>query len=141
MTGRAQLRHPRTAPISDLDPDHAVPGPDRYRDRLARNTRAAMPHAIAKKLAHQQDSHIPARVTRAERTSHEGAGDTRPLRPPGKRRALPDRCPSHQATALPGRPTPGNPPSRRTDTRACTLDSAAHVKPEHAASAAVRGRP
>jgi hypothetical protein len=31
----------------------------------------------------------------------------RPLRPPGKRHGLPDRCPRHQCTRLPGRPRPG----------------------------------
>ena len=31
---RAQLRHPGPATVGDLDPDHAVPGRDRDRDRL-----------------------------------------------------------------------------------------------------------
>jgi hypothetical protein len=98
----------------------------------------AMPDTIAEQLAHQQGGVIPARVPRTEHPGCEHADDTRPLLPPGHRHALPDHRPSHQRT----RPSPpsttpgGKPPGRRADTRGCTLDSAAHVKPEHPADAA-----
>jgi hypothetical protein len=64
-TSGARLRHPRPAPVGDLDPDNVVLHPDRDRDRLAGNTRAAMPQTIGEKLAHQQGGHVPARVTGA----------------------------------------------------------------------------
>ena len=53
-----------------------------------------MPHTVTEQLARQQHR------------DHEDTGDHRPLRQPGKRHALPDRCPSHQQrTSLP-RPAP-----------------------------------
>src|SRR5579859_7313356 len=64
-TSGARLRHPRPAPVGDLNPDNVVLRPDRDCDRLAGGTRAAMPQAIGEKLAHQQRGHVPARVTRA----------------------------------------------------------------------------
>jgi RNA polymerase sigma factor (sigma-70 family) len=74
-------------------------------------------HAFAENLAHQQDGHIPARVPRPEHRADEGAGDPRPLRPPGQRHALPNRRPSHRRThLLPHPPCPGEPPGRRADT-------------------------
>src|ERR1019366_8670323 len=82
-------------PPGNCEVSAAAPGPARDRDRLTRNARAAEPHAIAEHLAHQQDSHIPARVPRAEHTEHERAGDPCPLRPPGKRYALPNLCRSN----------------------------------------------
>jgi hypothetical protein len=39
---RTQLRRPRPSAIGDLDPDDAIPGPDRNRDRFPGSTRAAM---------------------------------------------------------------------------------------------------
>jgi hypothetical protein len=57
--------HPRPAPVGDLDADDAARRLDRDRDRLAGSTRAAMPQAIGEQLAHQQRSHVPARVTGA----------------------------------------------------------------------------
>ena len=63
---RTRFRHPGAAAIGDLDPDDAVPGPDRDRDRLARSARAAVPDAVTEQLAHQQDRDIPARVPGAE---------------------------------------------------------------------------
>jgi hypothetical protein len=51
-TGGPQLRHPPTAAVSDLDPDHAAGGPDRDRDRLPLRARAAVPDAVAEQLAH-----------------------------------------------------------------------------------------
>ncbi len=57
-----------------------------------------MQEAVAEKLAHQQCRVRPARVLRAEHPAHERASDPRPLRPPGKRRGLTDRRPSHQRT-------------------------------------------
>jgi hypothetical protein len=62
---RARLRHLWPAQVCDLDPDNVVRRLDRDRDRLAGNTRAAMPETIGEKLAHQQRGHIPGRVARA----------------------------------------------------------------------------
>jgi hypothetical protein len=128
---RSRFWHPRPAPVGDLDPDNVVHHLDRNRHRLAGSTRAAMPQAIGGKLAHQQRSHVPARVTGTEHPAHERAGDPCPLRPPGKRHALPDRPPSHQRTRLPGRPPPGNHAGRRADTPGWTPESGANVKPGH----------
>ena len=82
----------------------------------------------------------------------EGAGGPRPLRPPGKRHALPDRRPAITAPAFPGRPAPGKSAGQRADAGKCTLSSAANVKPTQRApptlvrgssvvAAPVRGRP
>ena len=101
---RAQLRHSRAAAIGDLHPDNAGAGRDRDRDRLPGKTRAAVPHAVAEKLGHEQGSVIPAGVPRAEHRAHERAGNPRSLPPPGNTHALPNRRPSHQRTCLPVRP-------------------------------------
>jgi hypothetical protein len=45
-----------------------------------------MPDTVTEDLAHQQDSHVSARVPGAEYLGHERAGGPRP---PGKRYALP----------------------------------------------------
>ncbi|SRR5712691_3790604 len=55
---RAQLRHPRPGAIGDLDPEDAVPGPDRDRDRLPGSTRPAMPDTVTKDLAEQGTSQV-----------------------------------------------------------------------------------
>ena len=68
--------------VGDLDPDNAVPGNDRDRDRLARSTRAGVPDAVAEDLADQQDGRVSARVPGAEYLRDECAGGTRPLHPP-----------------------------------------------------------
>jgi len=103
---RTQLRRPRPGAVGDLDPDDAVPGPDRDRDRLPGSTRAGVPDAVAEELADQQDSRVSARVAGAEYLRDECAGGTRPLRPPGKHHALPDRHPGHHRT----RPSPAASP-------------------------------
>jgi hypothetical protein len=103
---RTQLRRPRPGAVGDLDPDDAVPGDDRDRDRFPGSSRAAMPDTVTEDLAHQQDSHVSAWVPRAEYLGDERASGPRPLRPPGKRHALPDRRPGHHRT----RPSPAAPP-------------------------------
>jgi len=105
--GRPQLRRPRPGAVGHLDPHDAVPGTDRDRDRLPRSARAAVPDRIAEGLADEQDGHVCAGVPRAEYLGDEGAGGPRPLYPPGKRHALPDRPPSHHRTRLPRPPRPG----------------------------------
>jgi hypothetical protein len=95
-----QLRHLRAAAIGHLHPDKTVPRADR--DRPAGSARPAMPDTIAEQLAHQQGGVIPARVPGTEHPAHERAGDPRPLRPPGKRHALPNL----QRTRLPRPPRP-----------------------------------
>jgi hypothetical protein len=92
-------------------------------------------------LTDQQHGCVCARVPGAEYLRDERAGGPRPLCPPGKRHALPDRHPGHHRTALPRPPRPGKP----TGQRACTLSSAANVKPAQRAFAdpcpcLVRGR-
>jgi hypothetical protein len=122
--------------VGDLDLDDAVSGSDRDRDRPPGGARAAVPHAITEQLARQQNSDLRARVRRAEHRAHERAGHPCPLRPPGHRHALPNRRLTHPATALPApRPAPGR-TGARGGARGCTLDSAAHVKPGYATSAA-----
>jgi hypothetical protein len=129
--GRMQLRRSRPGAVGDLDPDDAVPGHHRDRDRLPGSTRAGVPDRITKDLAHQQDRHIPARVPGAEYLRDERAGSPRPLRPPGKRHALPDRNPGHHRTRPSPAAPPGKPAGQRADAGTCTLTSAANVKPAH----------
>jgi hypothetical protein len=108
--GRTQLRRPPPGAVGDLDPDDAVPGPDRDRDRLPRSTRAGVPDTVAEDFADQQDSRVSARMPRPQYLTHEQARGPRPLRPPGKRHALPNRRPSHHRT----RPSPAaSPPGNR----------------------------
>ena len=131
QASRAQLRHPRTAAITDLHPDNATRSPDRDRDRLPGNARAAMPNAVAENLTHQQHSDLPARVPRPKYRAHERPGEFRPLRPPGNRHALPHRHHSHQVHRHSrGRPAPGGHRSLQADAQGCTLSSAANVKPQ-----------
>ena len=129
---RTRLRHPGPAPIGDLDPDHGVRRLDRDRHRLTGSARAAMPHAVAEKLAHQQGGGVPARVpgpstppTNARATRARSA---RPASVTVSRTA----SPAISAPAFPAALAPGNHAGRRTDTPGCTPDSAAHVKPGHA---------
>jgi hypothetical protein len=79
---------------------------------------------------------IPARVTGTKHPADERAGDPRPLRPATVTLSRISR-PAISAPAFPGRPRPGEiTGAARPDVRECTLDSAAHVKPEHATGAA-----
>ena len=67
----------------------------------------AMTDRITEDLAHQQDSHVSARVPRAEYLGDERASSPRPLRPPGKRHALPGPPPRPSLhPPFPGRPAP-----------------------------------
>ncbi len=112
----------------------------------------AVPDTVTEDLADQQDGHIPARVPGAEYLRDERAGGPRPLRPPGKRHALPDRQPSHHRT----RPSPAAPPretgraagGRRDmhaqlsrERQAGTTASADLVRGSSVVAAPVRGRP
>ena len=86
-----------------------------------------MPHAIAEKLAREEDSLIPARVLWTEHRAHELADNPCPLYQSGNLHALTDRRPSHQRTAFPpARDDPQGPNGRAGK---CTLTSAAIVKP------------
>jgi hypothetical protein len=129
-----QLRHLRAAAIGHLHPDMTVPGPDR--DRLA-----AAPDRLCRTLL--PDSSLPA----GRRHPRTGARDQAPRRRTRGRPAPapPARPPSRSpgSAAQPSAPAfPGRPPPRqitgagRPCVRACTLDSAAHVKPELATGAA-----
>jgi hypothetical protein len=138
-TRMARLRHPWPDQVGDLDADDVVRCLYCDRDRLAGCARAAVPDAVDEKLAHQQGSHVPARVPRAEYPVHKRAGDPRPLRPPARpARVMVSGPPQSSAQPpFPARAGPGEvsgPPGGRT--QGCMLDSAAPVKPGHAASAA-----
>ena len=126
IADRAKLRRPRAAAIGDLDPDSTSAGRDR--DHLPGTARAAVLHAVAEQLAHQQNSVIPARMPRPQHRAHERADDPCPLRPPGNAHALPDRRPHHQHP--PSQP-PGKAPQGSGRTHGeYTLTSAAGVKPD-----------
>jgi hypothetical protein len=103
---RPQLRRPRPGAVGNLDTHDALSRNDRDRDRLPRSTRPAVPDTVTEDLAHQQDSHVYARVPGAKYLADEGSGGPRPLRPPGKRHTLPDRHPGHHRT----RPSPAASP-------------------------------
>ena len=139
----AAARNRRPAAVGNLDSDDAVPSPDRDRDCLPGSTRAAVPKAIAEEFS-------PARQ-RHPRTAAQGRVPR--LRTRGRPAPA---LPARQASRSPGPPAqpsahrPSRPSSTREITRAagrtpgCTPDSAAHVKPGHAASGpsvAVRGKP
>ena len=124
--GRAQLRHPTAAAIGDLHPDSTGTGRHRDRDRLPGKTRAAVPNAVAEKLAREQDSVILAGMLRAEDRAHECADNPSPFHKPGNLQALANRRPSHQRTAF---PSARKACRGRTDARKPTLTSAAIVKP------------
>ena len=151
--GRTQLRRPRPGSVGDLDPDGAVSGDYRNRDRFPGSGRAGVPDTVAEDLADQQDGHVSARVPGAEYLRDERPGGPRPLRSPGKRHALPDRRhPGHHRTRPSRPPRPGKQAGQRADAGICTLSSAANVKPTQRAfaglvrgssvvAAPVRGRP
>jgi len=82
--------------------------------------------------ADQQDGHIPARVPRAEYLT-ECPGGPRPLRPPGKRHALPDRQPSHHRT----RPSPAAPPPGHQPGSGRTQGNARSARPRTSSRARV----
>ena len=92
------------------------------------------------RIAHQKDGDIPARVPRAEHRAHERAGHPCPLRPPGKRHALPNRQPSHQRTRPAARPgkTTGLPGGHMGDARSTRRRTSSRNMP---AARPVRGRP
>jgi hypothetical protein len=150
-----RLPHPGqrgTAPAPqgrcDRSPPHGTrpsPRADRDRDRPARSPRPAMPDTIAEQLAHQQGGVIPARVPGTEHPAHERAGDSRPLRPPGHRHALPDLRPSHQRTRLPRPPRPrqitgAGRPCVRIHAR-LSGSRQAGTRDQRGPSVAVRGKP
>lgn len=88
-----------------------MPSPRPHRDRGCRpeDTRPAVPDAVAKQLAHQQDGRIPARVSGTEHPAHERPRDPHPFLPPDGRHAPRTAVPAITAPALPG-PPPGNRP-------------------------------
>ncbi len=127
--GMVQLRHPGSAPVGDLDPDHAVPRLDRDRDRLAGTK------PLCRML-------LPNNRSRA-RQQHPCSGNWDPARLPRRRGRPAPAQPAPQASRSPppaqlsphppSRPAPPREiTGRRADTPGCTLDSAAHVKPGYA---------
>ena len=105
--GGARLRHPWPAPVGDHNPDNAVLGPDRDRDRLPGSTRAAMPDTVDERPVHQQ------------RTDARGLAA-----PPRTRGPAAPAPPAPQASRSPGPPAqpsthpPSRPPSSRKIARA-----------------------
>ena len=83
----------------------------------------------------QQDGGIPPPGCPGPSNRRRTLGPAAPALPTAKCHGLPDRYPSHQRTAFPAARAPGKHRGRRADTRGCTPDSAARVKPEHAADA------
>ena len=81
------------------------------------------------RIIHQQRGVIPARVPGAKHLEDERAGGTRPLRPPGKRHALPNRQPSHHRT----RPSPAAPPRETGRAAGGRRDMHAQLNPERQA--------
>lgn len=132
---RTQLRHSGTAPIDDLDPDDAVPRHDRDRHRLAGSARAAVLHAITVKLTSKTAASLHRCPGPSTAPTNCRATRTRSGRPASVTVSR-TASPVIAAPAFPARPAPEKPPGCQTDTRGWTPDSAPHVKPEHAASAA-----
>ena len=109
-TAGPQLRHTRAAGVSDLDrttPPAArtVTGPsslqrpNRYAGRCSRTARSPA------------ERRHPGTDARPGHPGRERAGNPGPLRPPGRRHALPENRPGHQRTRLPrAAPRPGKPP-------------------------------
>jgi hypothetical protein len=132
-----QLRPLRAAAIGHLHADKAVPRADRDRDRPARS-----PRTLCRTLLPNSSL-----TSRAASSPHGCPG---PSTPPTNARATRARSarpatvtlsrisrPAISAPAFPGRPRPREiTGAARPDVRECTLDSAAHVKPEHATGAA-----
>jgi hypothetical protein len=140
-----QLRHqpqPPAAAVSDLDPDHAADGPDCDRDRLPFRARAAGPGAVPEQLPSSAASSphgCPGPSTPAVNALQPAPAP--PARPPSRSPGQPPWPPAHPPS--PPAPRPGNRPGPRPDTRGCTPDSAARIKPEtrrrRGPSVAVRG--
>ena len=126
---RTQLRRPRPGAVGDLDPDGAVSGDDRDRDRLPGSTRAAMTDTVTEDLADQQNRVISARVPGAEYLADERAGGPRPARPARQASRSPGPPAQPSPHPPPWPPRPGKPAGQRAGAGKCTLSSAANVKP------------
>ena len=112
------------------------PGSNCHRDGLTGSARATVPDAVPEQPAHQESSVVPAGMPRAEHRASERAVNPRPARQPGNRHAVPRRHAGHHPLASSPAARPERPVSSRARPGKCTSDSAADVKPEHAASAA-----
>jgi hypothetical protein len=108
---RTQLRRPRPGAVGDLDPDDAVPGDDRDRDRLPGSTRPAVPDTVAEDLADQQDSRVSARGARSRAPQRQMRGRPAPV-PPARQASRSPGQPAQPSPhpPFPGRPAPGNRP-------------------------------
>ncbi len=124
----ARLRHPRPAPIGDLNPDNVVRHLDRGHDRLARSTRAAVPQTIGESSPTSSAATSPHGWPEPSSPSANArASRARPARPASV--TVSRARPAISAPAFPAARAPGNHAGRRADTAGCTLDSAANVKP------------
>jgi hypothetical protein len=149
---RTQFRRPRPGSIGDLDPDDALPGPDRDRNRLPGSTRAAVPDRITEDLANQQDRVISARVPRPSTSeTNERAARARSARPASvtlsRTAALAISAPAFPAALAPGN-LPGSGGRRDIHAQLCRERQAAHcgasadlVRGSSVDAAPVRGRP
>jgi hypothetical protein len=117
-----------------------------------RPPRRRQPHRAASRNELKPSAVFRKRVPGTEYLRDECSGDPRPLRPPGKRHALPDRHPGHHRTRPSPAGRPRKPAGQRADAGKCTLTSAANVKPAgrpprtpvrgpSVVAAPVRGRP
>ena len=127
---RTQLRRPRPGAVGDLDPDDAVPGDDRDRDRLPGSTRAAVPDRLLPKSSLTSKTATsphgcPGPSTSATNARAARARSARPASVTLSRTATL----AITAPALPRPPRPGKPAGQRADAGKCTLSSAANVKP------------
>ena len=124
--GRAQSGHPGAAAVGDLHPDSPGAGRHGDRDRLAGQSRVAVPHAVDEKLAHQQDSVIPAREGGDDAPRPRTCGRPAPA-PCARRPARFPGPPGSSAHRLPARTE--NWEGRERAHGKYTLTSAAIVKP------------
>ena len=115
LASGARLRHPRPAPVGDLNPDNVVRHLDRDRDRLARSTRAAMPQTIGEKLAHQQRCHVPHGWPEPNSPSTNARASRARSARPASVTASRTASPAISAPAFAAASYPGNRAGRRAD--------------------------
>ncbi len=118
----AQFRHPRPAPIGDLDPDNAVHRLDRDRDRPARSTRAGYAGHYCRK----------ARSPAGRPHPRTGARDRAPRpRTRGRPAPAPPARPASRSPEPPAQPSahpPSRPPAPREITRAAGRTHGMHAR-------------
>ena len=127
---RTQLRHPRPGAVGDLDPDDAVPGSDRDRDRLPREHPSRSAGQKYRRSRSPATRPHPCTGARGQAPRLRTRGRPAPA-PPGRQASRSPGPPAQPSPhpPFPGRPAPGTPAGQRADAGTCTLSSAANVKP------------